>query len=297
MGDQMCFAAGQGCRDGACQEGREDDVLAAGDQERRHAEVLQFRDGPAGGAAQALRAPSPCRARPPWCRCWHREGAGRASAPPLPCPSPDGCRWRGRRRSSLRRPSPTHRRRRRPTDRSRGDRACRRSSSAPAPSPSPDGRWRIRASSSRPSTGRPGARRGISGDRSGQRGRRRSRRDRGRRRSRWTARSRDGRSSRRCSAARSARPAATSSGDCRPGRGRTAAPVRCPTPRSRGRRTAASIGRRCAPAPCRSWSQKSSQKRTSVEPTTPNGQRPAANRRNLLSNGEAASSARRASAS
>ena len=113
----------------------------------------------------------------------------------------------------------------------------------------------------------------------------------------WTARSRDGRSSRRCSAARSARPAATSSGDCRPDRGRTAAPVRCPTPHSRDRRTAASIGRRCAPAPCRSWSQKSSQKRTSVEPTTPNGQRPAANRRNLLSKGEAASSASRASAS
>ena len=54
MGDQVCLPAGQGCRDGACQEGREDDVLAAGDQERRHAEVLQFGDGPAGGAAQAL---------------------------------------------------------------------------------------------------------------------------------------------------------------------------------------------------------------------------------------------------
>ena len=69
-----------------------------------------------------------------------------------------------------------------------------------------------------------------------------------------TARSRDGRSSRRCSAARNARPAATSSGDCRPARGRTAGQGRCPTLHSRDCRTAASAGRPCAPAPCtNSW--------------------------------------------
>ena len=45
---------------------------------------------------------------------------------------------------------------------------------------------------------------------------------------RRTARSRDGRRRRRCSAARSARPAATSSSGCRPAHGRTAAPGRWP---------------------------------------------------------------------
>ena len=49
----MRFAARQPCGDRACQEGREDHVLAAGDQQRRHAEILRGRPAVRRGAAQA----------------------------------------------------------------------------------------------------------------------------------------------------------------------------------------------------------------------------------------------------
>ena len=52
-GIDLRLAAGQGCRDGACQEGWKDHVLAAGNQQGRHGEILEFGKRAPGGAAQA----------------------------------------------------------------------------------------------------------------------------------------------------------------------------------------------------------------------------------------------------